>query len=203
MRGRFSLWSALLAVLWMCPPAFSDTDWQRRKDQEGIEVFTKKRQNFEVISYKWITTLDVELDRLFQFLTDVERYPEWIDGCCQTRMIRQEEDGRFMYHTVYDFPWPFRDRHMVVHVSVNRDDAGKVVTLESRSVDEVADEKGRRTRITNFWETIRLIQKDETSVEIHTEGFFDPGGNIPPWLTNMYVDDSPIRTVTNLKNMLE
>jgi hypothetical protein len=149
--------------------------------------------------------MDIEMDRLFEFITDVGRYPEWIDGCCRTRMIREEEDGGYRYHTVYDFPWPFRDRHMIVDVSVYEEDGdgGRIISVESRSVDEIEVEEGRMTRIRNFWERVRLIEKDENSVEMHTEGFFDPGGNIPPWLTNVHVDDSPIRTIKNLKNMLE
>ena len=205
MRGLLILFCAWVMFTGICPGAFSQTDWQKRKDQDGIKVFTKERQAFEVVSYKWITTMDVEMDRLFEFITDVGRYPEWIDGCCRTRMIRDEEDGGYRYHTVYDFPWPFRDRHMVVDVSVHEEDGDgeRVITLESRSADEIEVEEGRKTRIKNFWERIRLMEKDESSVEMHTEGFFDPGGNIPPWLTNMHVDDSPIRTIKNLKNMLE
>jgi ribosome-associated toxin RatA of RatAB toxin-antitoxin module len=204
VRGWLILFFAWIIVTGICPTAFSQTDWEQRKDQDGIKVFTKERQAFEVISYKSITTMDVEMDRLFEFITDVGRYPEWIDGCCQTRMIREEEDGGYRYHTVYDFPWPFRDRHMVVDVSVQVEDGDgeRVITLESRSVDETEMEEGRKTRITNFWERVQLTEKDESSVQMITEGFFDPGGNIPPWLTNVHVDDSPIRTIKNLKEVL-
>ena len=203
MRARFILLVAWIIVAGICPQAFSQTDWQQRKDKDGIKVFTKERQAFEVISYKSIATMGVEMDRLFEFITDVGRYPEWIDGCCRTRIIHEEEDGGYRYHTVYDFPWPFRDRYMVVDMSVHEEDGGRVITLESRSVDEIEVEEGGRTRITNFWERIRLTEKDESSVEMITEGFFDPGGNIPAWLTNMHVDNSPIRTVRNLKKTLE
>lgn len=203
MRGLLILFGAWITVMGTSPVVLSQTDWQQRKDQDGIKVFTKKRRQPGVISYKWIATIDVEPDRLIRFLADVDRFPEWKDGCSESRLIREEEGGGYLYYVVYDFPFPFRDRYMVVDVSAYEEDGGKVTILKSRSADEIEEEGGRMTRITNFWETSRLIRKTETSVEIRTEGFFDPGGNIPAWLTNMHVDNSPIRTVRNLKNELE
>jgi hypothetical protein len=181
----------------------SQTDWQQRKDQDGIKVFTKKSREPGVISYRWISTVAVESNRLLGFLEDVDRFPEWKDGCSESRRMGEQEDGGYLYYVVYDFPFPFRDRYMVVDVSVYEEDGGGVTILESRSADEIDLEDKGMTRITNFWETSRLIRKTETSVEVHTEGFFDPGGNIPAWLTNIHVDNSPIRTVKRLKEKLE
>jgi len=203
VRAGLVLLVAWIIVTGICPAAFSQTGWQQRKDKDGIKVFTKKRLEPGVISYKWIATVDVDPNRLLRFLADVDRFPEWKDGCSRSRLIREEEGGGYLYYVVYDFPFPFRDRYMVVDVSVREEDEGSVTTVESRSADEMEEEGGGMTRITNFWETSRLIRRSETSVEIHTEGFFDPGGNIPAWLTNMHVDNSPIRTVRNLRETLE
>jgi len=203
VRACLILLYGWIIVTGNCPAAFSQTDWQQRKDKDGIKVFTKKRQEPGVISYKWIATVDVEPNRLVRFLADVDRFPEWKDGCSRSRLIREEEGGGYLYYVVYDFPFPFRDRYMVVNVSVHEEDGSGVTILESRSADEIDAEGRNMTRITNFWETSRLIRKTEASVEVHTEGFFDPGGNIPAWLTNMHVDNSPIRTVKNLKKELE
>jgi hypothetical protein len=203
VRGQVLSFFLFLVVLCIRDPVLCQEDWQLRKDDEGIRVFTRERRESDVVSYKIQANLKVELSGVLDRLTDVERLPEWVDPCREPRILSHNEKGKYVYHCVYDFPWPLRNRHMVVRSSVIEEDMGRVVRLESRSHDGIVENKRGMVRMTDFWESVTLISRGQTSVQMHVEGFFDPGGNIPPWMTNLYLPQSALKTIKNLKKKLE
>ena len=62
-------------------------------------------------------------------------------------------------------------------------------------------EKGlvRISRGSGFWLVKEIIPGQ---LELIFQMQVDPGGNIPAWLANMFVVDTPLHTLTELKRMM-
>ena len=62
------------------------------------------------------------------------------------------------------------------------------------------DEKYVRVKGYGYWE-VQELPKNKIFVTFSMQ--IDPGGSIPSWLANMFVDDSPYNTLLNLKTLME
>ena len=62
------------------------------------------------------------------------------------------------------------------------------------------DDKVRVNKAIGYWKVRKI---DENRTEISTEGKSSAGGDIPEWLANMFVEDNPYNSITNLVKILE
>jgi hypothetical protein len=103
---------------------------------------------------------------------------------------------------VYDLPWPVTDRDLAVDVTVTCDPAGGG-TIAAVAVPGMLPEKQDLIRMREYrqvW-TIRPAGKDRCHVEL--EGYANPAGAIPDWLSNMIIVDSPIKVICGVKERME
>ena len=57
-------------------------------------------------------------------------------------------------------------------------------------------------RLENFYQHTELVKENDERTKIIMEGKYDAGGNVPAWLINMFVVDSPLNSVENIENYL-
>ena len=55
----------------------------------------------------------------------------------------------------------------------------------------------------DYREDVILERLDDTTTRFSSEGFADPGGKIPPWLTNMFLVDGIYDSVIKTKEWTE
>jgi hypothetical protein len=59
--------------------------------------------------------------------------------------------------------------------------------------------KPHLVRIENFWERWIISPMDKGYVQVIFEGFVDPNGNVPYWLYNLVVTETPLKVLQNLR----
>jgi ribosome-associated toxin RatA of RatAB toxin-antitoxin module len=83
--------------------------------RNNIKVWTYQTKNNPVFQYKAETTFDVPLERAVAVVLDVERTPQWVPYVGKAQLLsRDEKKGEFTLYMVLDFPFPLKDRDVVI-----------------------------------------------------------------------------------------
>lgn len=84
-------------------------------DRNHIKVWTYQKADNPVFQYKAETTFDVPLERAVAVILDVDRAAQWVPYMGKVQMLSQDEKkGEFTLYMVLDFPFPLKDRDVVV-----------------------------------------------------------------------------------------
>ncbi len=144
------------------------------------------------------TTIEEVQDVIF----DVEAYNEWIDDCNNSELLDSKGKYDLIYHILLKVPFPFDKRDMIQQIQlVEETDSSLKIALTNRS-DFIEVNRGvvRMPAADGYW----LLQSLENGdVSVVFEYFSDPGGGIPAWMVNMFIVQSPYRTLSNLRAMVE
>ena len=108
---------------------------------------------------------------------------------------------RIIYYKI-DVPWPATDRDVVLKLSVKFNKEKKEILIVMNSVIGYKKEVSNVIRIKNasgFW---RLTSEGgKTKVVYQFLG--EPGGDMPTWIVNMMIVDSPFNALIALKKKVE
>jgi len=174
----------------------AQSGWELRKDKDDIVIYTRESPDNHLKEYRVSALIECPLQEMVGFALDLEIRPQWVINCKGLRIIDTVGE-RIRYHTVYEIPWPFKDRDLLVAMElVARDSVRAHLLTRSIELDYPLEEDV--VRMSRYREEIFYEKLDENSTMFRAEGFADPGGKLPPWLVNMFlvdgVYDSVIKT---------
>lgn len=172
--------------------------WEVSKIKDGIKIFTAKPVNSSFKAVKVECNLPVSANQLLALLLDINHNHEWVYNIKSAQLLKSISDHELMYHAVISTPWPFANRDIIAHLKVTRE-SENVITVNSNAQPEYIAASKDVVRIKSSvskW-TITTIKENLIKVEYTIQ--FDPGGNIPSWLINMFVSEGPYESFKNLK----
>jgi carbon monoxide dehydrogenase subunit G len=158
--------------------------WKVVKSADGITVWSRKVPSSRLQEIKAETAVRAPLERVWEVLTDVERFPEFMPYVQEVRILGPAESrGRYEYHRID--PPIVNSRDYTLRTFNEVDETQGVY----RRCWVLADGKGpeppegvvRIQTCRGQW-TLTRLDASKTRVEyyVHT----DPGGFIPVWLVN-------------------
>jgi hypothetical protein len=132
-------------------------------------------------------------------MEDINNIDWWDKNLTQIKVPFYEKDKRAQYYLVYDSPWPVTDRDLCVDVTITID----VVTGERKitavALNGVIPEHKGMVRIKDYRQTWTLIPDGTEMTHVFLEGFVDPAGIIPDWISNKLIIETPIKAINGLK----
>jgi len=173
--------------------------WNFVKEEQGIKVYNRDVYNSSLKSYKGEVIIHAPLDKVSAMVGNAKNFDWWGDDFKNIKVLGYENKKYVRYYYVYDMPWPFNDRDLVVEAIIKTDTITGRYTVLSRPLLNVVPEKPDLVRIHNYWQTWTMEPLEKGNVKIVLEGFVDPGGNVPSWLYNMLSSEMPFRTMNLLR----
>lgn len=138
---------------------------------------------------------------------DHESCHEWVYSCIHSYVIKDISFNERYHYQILDIPFPFEDREFIFHSTLKQDPVTKVITITTKSV-------------MNECQKNKLFMcnhpKEQGHVKVNVSiGFFklepvdngvqftwmqhtDPAGNLPTWLVNQFIEETPYWTLKNL-----
>jgi hypothetical protein len=141
---------------------------------------------------------DVTVPSFIAVLKDVEAYNELFDSADHVELI-EETDTFHMHYLQTKVPWPISDRDGVYSNTYSQHYGTKAVTVDIASVDGVRPEEDGYVRIKDTEGYWLFYPVSNDAVEVTYEVHADPGGNIPSWVINMFLVDTPLSDIKNLQ----
>jgi hypothetical protein len=199
-RFRFILMFFLTLVLSSSMVAQA---WDFIKEKDGIKIYTRKEAGKSLKSYKGVTDIKAPAEKVFALIEDVNNTDWWDKNLTQIRVLLYEKYKRAQYYLVYDLPWPVTDRDLCVNVTVTTDPATGVDKITAAPLPGVIPEQNDMIRIREYRQTWTVKPAGKELAHVELEGYVDPAGSIPDWISNMLIVDSPFKVISGVKQRLE
>jgi hypothetical protein len=178
-------------------------EWIFAKEKDGIKVYTRQETVSKFKAFKGETWVQANIKDVSVLIEDVEKFTEWDKDVSEIKVLDHEPGKMLKYYVVYDLPWPFHDRDLCVEAITSVDRTTGTILIQARSIPEAVPLKEGRVRIVDYWQKWVLEPKADGMVHILMEGFVDPAGDIPAWIANMAITDTPLNMLKAIKEMVE
>lgn len=177
-------------------------EWQLRKQEQGISVYSKDFENSKFKELKSIFQIKTSLTSVVALLKDFESYPGWVYRCGESYKVKQISETVSLHYQTVVAPWPVDDRDFIVHVVIQQDPVTGIVTQKGNAVIDSKPEVKGRVRIKTFKANWKITPLKDGFVQIEYQLMVDPGGSVPAWLVNLAVVDGPFDTALAMKEWL-
>jgi hypothetical protein len=173
--------------------------WKLVKEKDGIKVYTRNEPQSDIKSFKGEADFRTDMKKLCSRIGNLDNLDWWDDDVRELKIMHHERDKLIQYYLIYDSPWPFADRDLCVEAHITKDTVAGVLIVQADPYLCGMEEKKDIVRIKNYCQKWTLQDKGNGIFHVTLEGFLDPGGNIPPWLYNMVITDTPVKIIRNLR----
>lgn len=205
MRMIKSGWIFILLLLFitelMVGQEESHVTWKLEKDNNGIQVYTRKVKDFKLKEFKAITTIKATPEMLLDVIRGVDQYTEWMENMEKSEVLKKVTEDEIYIYAESKVPWPFSNRDVVTYSKLYWEGDKAIVDMTGVS-DFIPKKKGiiRLPYSKGSW-TFKPINEEETEIIYQYQG--DPGGKIPGWVANIFIVDGPYKTLLGLEAYLQ
>ena len=190
--------AALLSITSLTATAATDTA-KLSLNRNNIKVWTYQTENNPIIQYRAETTFDVPLERAVAVVLDVERTPQWVPYVGKAQMLsRDDKKGEFTLYMVLDFPFPLKDRDVVIKGKMSKDADGSI-SIKNNAIQNSYPEQPDVVRLTKYTGDWTFQRLGNNKVKVITNGYADPAGSIPLSCVNMFVQQQPYQMLMKMK----
>ncbi|UKN01953.1 START domain-containing protein [Paracrocinitomix mangrovi] len=178
------------------------TGWTIEKYEDGIKVYTRKVDGWDVEEFKAYATIDAPREKVREALLDIADFVKWFPDVDESaELSRSSYENRVIYYKI-DLPWPADDRDIVLNYTVKNDEEKNETIIsmkENLTAKSKVDGVIRMTKTRGFW----ILKSNGNKTDIHYQVLADPGGSMPTWLINMFIVDGPYDTIMALRKRVK
>ncbi len=181
-----------------------EPEWQFQKKKDGIEIFTRSIEGSLFDEFKGITTIEKSsLKAVLAIILDVKNFTKLYPDCMNPKVLKQEGEYYDIHYIQTKGPFAIKDRDSVFEQKTEIDKNEKYARVTLKPLPGYIAENNDMVRVregSGFWE---LSEDEKGNVKVVYQYHGEPGGDIPAWLVNSFVETHPYQTLKNLKNRLK
>lgn len=190
-----------IVLLSTCFTLSGQENWKIERNDDGIEVYTSKSTS-KFNAFKGHTILDNTVQSFVAFLSDLDEYVNWGYKLSEVSLIKRSGDTLQIYQAIAQVPFPYKNREGIYHNTFRWNSETKTLFVDINTLDDYIAQNIDYVRIQGkgFWKVVVL---PSGKLDVTFQMQIDPGGSIPTWLVNMFVDNTPYYTLLNLKSLIK
>ena len=176
--------------------------WELKEEKNGIRVYSRENELSDFNEFRATTQVSQPIEAFIAVLKDIQAIPEWMFSVKFSRLLETQGDTVQVYYTEAKAPFPFKNRDGIYYNCFRWEETTRTLTVDIELRPDYLDpEEGlvRISRGSGFWLAKEI---GPGNLELIFQMQLDPGGNIPAWLANMFVVDTPMHTLTELKRLM-
>ena len=168
-------------------------------DKNNIKVWTIENSANPILSYRAETVLNTSLQRAVSIVLDVDNAKSWVPNVASTRVLSQDlKQGDFKLYMVLDFPFPLKDRDLIVQGKMFKDAQG-IIHINNKATQSGVAQNPHYIRLKNYVGDWTFQSLGPNKVKVTTSGYADPEGAIPQSVTNMFVQQQPYQMLKKMQ----
>ena len=201
LRSLTLLSSLLILQFTLITPASADSAWSLDKNKDGIEVYTRTVEGSPIKEFKGVMTIKSSLSAVVALLDDSEAAPKWIYNC--QSMDRLKSDGLKKWNYIVNkLPWPATDRDAVVLSVMQQNPETLQVSIALTAEPDLKPVKKGLVRIPEMNAAWILTPQAGGEVQVTYQAHVNPGGQLPIWLINSLLVDTPFSSLTAMRKLV-
>ncbi|ANF82921.1 hypothetical protein A3K93_12440 [Acinetobacter sp. NCu2D-2] len=171
-------------------------------NKNNIKVWTFQNQQNPVFLYRAETTFNEPIEHAVSLILDVDNAVKWVPYMGSVKVLNRDDvKGDFTLYMVLDFPFPLKDRDLVVQGKMIKEANGQI-TIKNKALKTGYPLNPNYVRLTHY-EGDWTFQKLATNkVKVSTYGYANPEGSIPLTFVNMFVQQQPYQMLQKMKKQL-
>jgi hypothetical protein len=173
--------------------------WKFAKEKDGIKIFTRDEVNSPLKSFRGEITFKADINKVNLLVGNAENLDWWDKNISDVRIMEFQKDKLIRYYLVYHVPWPLSNRDLALESKITTDPVTMARTVFSKPLINVVPENKDLVRIKKYWQKWTVHPMENGFVHVIIEGFVDPNGNVPAWLYNMTVTETPFNVLRTLR----
>jgi hypothetical protein len=177
--------------------------WHFIKEKDGIKIYTCEEDGKAIKSYKGITDINSPAEKIFALIEDVNNTDWWDKNLSKIKVLNYEKNKSAKYYLVYNLPWPVTDRDLCIDVSVTLDTITGERKITAEAVTGFIAERNDMVRIKDYRQTWTVMPAGKEISHVELEGYIDPAGSIPEWISNLLIVDSPFKAISGVRERIE
>lgn len=168
-------------------------------NKNNIKVWTYQNSQNPVFLYKAETIYDTPLEKAVGLILDVDHAVKWVPYMGSVKVLsRDDKKGEFLLYMVLDFPFPLKDRDLVVQGKMVKDAQG-VISIKNKAIDKGYAKNPYYVRLTHYEGDWSFQKLANNKVKVSTYGYANPEGSIPLTFVNMFVQQQPYQMLQKMK----
>lgn len=177
--------------------------WDFIKEKDGVKIYTHKEAGKSPKSFRGVAEINAPAEKVFALMEDINNTDWWDKNITQIKVLLYEKNKRAQYYLVYDLPWPVTDRDLCVDVLITIDSVTGERKINAVSLNGVIPERNDMVRIKDYRQTWTIMPAGKEMTHLELEGFVDPAGSVPNWISNMLIIDSPFKSIDNVRELMK
>ncbi len=174
--------------------------WDLALDKHNVQIYTRNVEGSAFKAYKAVTVVDASLASVLAIFSNPDANREWLEGCVHFEEIERSDFYSYSAYQVWDLPWPAKDRDFVVDVNINRIDEHIFhIQMEDRAERRPEDSDRVRASMPSGYYLLTEVEPGKTEVVMSQH--VEPNGNLPGWMVNSLVTDTPYKSLRNLHDL--
>ncbi len=202
MINQFMKYSILFVVLiFKITFLQAQSNWELQKDETGIKVYSKNAKDSGFKPFKAVVIMDNTVEEFVSVLFDINNMKDWIYKCKHTNSIERKGDTIQIYYAETKVPFPYKDRYGIYKNIFKWNSNNQTLWIAIETLEDYKKQNENLVRIKGkgYWQ-VKSLSTNKIEVTFMMEA--DPGGGIPAWMANMFVNDSPYYTLLKLKDVI-
>lgn len=182
--------------------ALAQTDWKLLRHSDNIWVYAKEIEGSNLKELKTVTYFNTHMDGLVMLLTDVSAQPKFQFGCLSSMRVGPKTKFEQSFYQELYMPWPFTNRDAVFKQTIKPNSNANECIIESHSTIDLVPQKSDFVRVPFMRSKWLLKKTNESQIKAEYIIRVDPGGAVPSWLVNLFMDRGPYESVINMRKLL-
>jgi len=182
---------------------YAQKNWELKKDQDGIKVYSRPDDSARFNDLKVEMTLTAKLSSLVALILDIDNYPNWSFNTEKSYVLKKTGPAELYFYTLIHSPWPASNRDLAVHLRLVQDSSTRVLTISAIEIANFIPEKKGIVRVPLSVERWTVTPHPGGKISIRYELQLDPGAAAPAWLINMFSVKGPFETFTHLREQIQ
>lgn len=197
--------SALLMSSFVFAQASSPVgEWEMEAHDEDkdIKVYTRSVGDSPLKEFKGVTHINAPVEAFVALLRDPDVATSWMHDVVEFKVMESPSETENLVYTINKTPWPVTDRDAYILSEMSADEHGVVTTTLTAQPSYQAENEDyiRMPALSGHW---KFTPQENGVVEVEYQVHANPGGSLPNWLVNAIVVDTPLNTLSNLRDIIQ
>ena len=191
----------LLTLIYLIP-CDAQTDWELKKDKDGILAYTRSREGIKFKEYKVEMEIEATLNQVMAIFKDFDVYTDLFPGTENVKVLHDEPNHHVTY-IKFNIPFPARDRDAIFDNRISYVPQMKTLFIDVKCLTEEYETNPKLIQIEFCEGGWRFEDLGNGKLKVVHNLIVDPAGKAPAWIVNSKTVDDPIKTYKSLRKMIK
>jgi hypothetical protein len=201
-KFMFFMITALIANQVVAQVKGVEYDWNIKKDQDGIAIYTSKVPGSKYHAFKSVMLVSGTASSLVSLVQDTSTCSQWVDLCTEARIHSRISETDYYVYSYNDIPFPASDRDVIARTVWTQNPDSLKITMSTYPEPDLIP-RTNAVRIQEAFSQWHFTARDDGKTLVENFGHINPNGPAPAWLTNHLLVSSPFKTLKAMRTMIE